>query len=116
MKESCCQRENVEREEYGKACSTFHGEQNNQDSVNLFEKILSKNNLNLAYMQVVRNKGVAGVDGMTYGQLFPYLKENREILLEQLRSSRYKVQPVLRVEIPKPTGGKRKLGIPMVID
>lgn len=116
MKESCCQRDNVEREEYGKACSTFHGEQNNQDSVNLFEKILSRNNLNLAYMQVVRNKGAAGVDGMTYDQLLPYLKDNREILLEQLRGGRYKPQPVLRVEIPKPTGGKRQLGIPTVID
>ena len=116
IKESCCQRNNVEHEEYGKACSAFHGEQNNQDGVNLFEKILSRNNLNLAYMQVVRNKGAAGVDGMTYDQLLPYLKENREILLEQLRSSRYKPQPVLRVEIPKPTGGKRKLGIPTVID
>ena len=116
MKESCCQRDNVEHEEYDKACSAFHGEPNNQDGVNLFEKILSRNNLNLAYMQVVRNKGAAGVDGMTYDQLLPYLKDNREILLEQLRSGRYKPQPVLRIEIPKPTGGKRQLGIPTVID
>ena len=100
MKEICCQRYNVKREDYGKVCSTFHGEQNNQDSVNLFGKILSKKNLNLAYMQVVRNKKAAD-------QVLPYLKENREILLEQ---------PVLRVEIPKPTDGKRKLRIPMVID
>ncbi|KGX83627.1 reverse transcriptase domain-containing protein, partial [Pontibacillus litoralis] len=64
----------------------------------------------------VRNKGAAGVDGMTYDQLLPYLKEHKEELLIQLRQGKYKPQPVLRIEIPKPDGGKRKLGIPTVID
>ncbi|MED3737185.1 group II intron reverse transcriptase/maturase, partial [Virgibacillus pantothenticus] len=111
------QRDSVEHEGYVEAHSTFHGEQNNQNGVsNLFERILSRNNLNQAYLQVVRNKGAAGIDGMTYDQLLPYLKEHKEELLTQLRQGKYKPQPVLRVEIPKPDGGKRKLGIPTVID
>lgn len=116
VKESYCQKDNVEHERYDRACSTFYGEQNNQDGVDLFEKIISRSNLNQAYLQVVRNKGAAGIDGMTYDQLFPYLRENREVLLSQLRTGKYKPQPVLRVEIPKPTGGVRKLGIPTVVD
>src|SRR5690625_4463376 len=80
------------------------------------DNILSKNNLNQAYLQVVRNKGAAGVDGMTYDQLLPHLKEHREELLESLQNGTYRPQPVLRVEIPKPGGGIRKLGIPTVID
>ncbi|MGK0607440.1 group II intron reverse transcriptase/maturase, partial [Enterococcus gilvus] len=58
----------------------------------------------------------AGADGMTTDQLLPYLKEHREELLVKLRQGTYKPQPVLRVEIPKPNGGVRKLGIPTVID
>ncbi len=55
------------------------GEQRKQDGVeNLFGKVLERNNLNQAYLQVVRNKGVAGADGMTTDQLLPYLKEHRE--------------------------------------
>jgi RNA-directed DNA polymerase len=53
---------------------------------------------------------------MTYDQLLPYLKEHKEELLTQLYLGKYKPQPVLRVEIPKQDGGKRKLGIPTVID
>ncbi len=71
--------------------------------------MLERNNLNQAYLQVVRNKGVAGADGMTTDQLLP-LKEHREELLVKLRQGTYKPQPVLRVEIPKPNGGVRKLG------
>ncbi|WP_077702999.1 group II intron reverse transcriptase/maturase [Virgibacillus dokdonensis] len=111
------QRDSVEHEGYVEAHSGLHGEKNNQNGVsNLFERILSRNNLNQAYLQVVRNKGAAGVDGMTCDQLLPYLKEHKEELLLQLYQEKYKPQPVLRVEIPKPDGGKRKLGIPTVID
>lgn len=111
------QKDSVEHERYDEVCSTSSGEQKNQDGVpTLFEKILSRENLNLAYLQVVRNKGAAGMDGMTYDQLLPYLKDNREELLSQLRNGTYKPSPVRRVEIPKPNGDKRKLGIPTVID
>ena len=80
------------------------------------EQILSKDNLNAAYLQVVRNKGAAGVDGMTVEELGAYLSENDESIREQLRTRKYKPQPVRRVEIPKPDGGVRNLGVPTVVD
>lgn len=109
-------RDNVEHEGYDGVHSDFHGELKNQSGVHLFERVLSRNNLNQAYLQVVRNKGAAGVDGMTCDQLLPYLKEHREELLESLYNGTFRPQPVLRVEIPKSDGGVRKLGIPTVID
>jgi group II intron reverse transcriptase/maturase len=80
------------------------------------EQILSKDNLNTAYLQVVRNKGAEGVDGMQYTQLGEYLEKNGEIIKEQLRARKYKPQPVRRVEIPKADGGIRNLGVPTVVD
>mgnify|MGYP003292007774 CR=1 FL=1 len=80
------------------------------------EQILSKENLNQAYLQVVRNKGAEGVDGMKYTELKEHLAENGEIIKEQLRTRKYKPQPVRRVEIPKPDGGVRNLGVPTVTD
>lgn len=82
----------------------------------LMEQILSKDNLNAAYLQVVRNKGAAGIDGMTVEELGSYLSENGENIREELRTRKYKTQPVRRVEIPKPEGGTRKLGVPTVVD
>ena len=86
------------------------------ETSNLMEQILSRDNLNRAYLQVVRNKGAEGVDGMKYTELKEYLKENGENIREQLRIRKYKPQPVRRVEIPKPDGGIRKLGVPTVTD
>ena len=86
------------------------------DTSSLMEQILSKENLNAAYLQVVRNKGAAGVDGMTVEELGAYLSENGESIREQLRTRKYKPQPVRRVEIPKPDGGVRNLGVPTVVD
>lgn len=86
------------------------------DTSSLMEQILSKENLNAAYLQVVRNKGAAGVDGMTVEELGAYLSENGESIREQLRTRKYKPQPVRRVEIPKPDGGVRSLGVPTVVD
>ena len=83
---------------------------------NLMEKLLHRDNLNAAYKRVKQNKGAAGVDGMTVEELMPYLEENKEELLEELRSGKYEPQPVRRVEIPKPDGGVRLLGVPTVID
>jgi len=82
----------------------------------LMEKIVERNNLNLAYLQVKRNKGSHGVDGMTIDELLPYLKENREQLIQTILVGNYKPKPVRRVEIPKDNGEKRLLGIPTVID
>lgn len=86
------------------------------DTISLMEQIVSKGNLNAAYLQVVRNKGAEGVDGMEYTELGEYLSKNGEIIKEQLRTRKYKPQPVRRVEIPKPDGGIRKLGVPTVTD
>ena len=86
------------------------------DTSSLMEQILSKDNLNAAYLQVVKNKGAAGVDGMTVEELGAYLLENGENIREQLRTRKYKPQPVRRVEIPKEGGGVRKLGVPTVVD
>ncbi len=86
------------------------------DTSSLMEQILSSDNLNAAYLQVVRNKGAAGIDGMTAEELGAYLSENGEGIKEQLRTRKYKPKPVRRVEIPKPDGGTRNLGVPTVAD
>ena len=65
----------------------------------LMEQILSRDNLNAAYLQVVRNEGAAGIDGMTVEELGAYLSENGENIREQLRTRKYNTQPVRRVEI-----------------
>ena len=80
------------------------------------EQILSRNNLNRAYLQVVRNKGAEGVDGMKYTELKEHLEKNGETIREQLRTRKYKPQPVRRIGIPKPDGGVRNLGVPTVTD
>lgn len=82
----------------------------------LIENILSKDNLNNAYLQVVRNKGAAGVDGMEYKALLSHLRKNGERIKESIRNQTYKPMPVKRIEIPKEDGSKRKLGIPTVTD
>lgn len=86
------------------------------DTSNLMEQILSKDNLNTAYLQVIRNKGAEGVDGMKYTELGEYLSEHGEEIKNQLRIRKYKPQPVRRVEIPKLDGGVRNLGVPTVVD
>lgn len=86
------------------------------ETSNLLEKILDKENLNQAYLQVIRNKGAEGVDGMKYTDLKGHLSRNGEEIKEQLRQRKYKPQPVRRVEIPKTNGGTRNLGVPTVTD
>ena len=82
----------------------------------LLEKILSRENMIEAYKRVKANKGSSGVDGVEIEELKEYIRENWGSIKEQIRERRYKPQPVKRVEIPKPNGGKRKLGIPTVMD
>lgn len=82
----------------------------------LIENILSKDNLNRAYQQVIKNKGAAGIDGMECKDLFSHLRTNGEQLRESVRNQSYKPMPVKRVEIPKEDGSMRKLGIPTVTD
>jgi RNA-directed DNA polymerase len=80
----------------------------------LMEEVCERENCLQAYKPVKSNKGSAGIDGMTVGQLPGYLKEHWPAIREQLLSGTYKPQPVKRVEIPKPDGGVRQLGIPTV--
>lgn len=80
------------------------------------ERILSKNNLVSAMKRVISNKGSYGVDGMTVYELKQFLNMNWSKIREDIFSGEYKPMPVRRVEIPKPNGGTRLLGIPTVLD
>ncbi|BAE83473.1 hypothetical protein DSY1684 [Desulfitobacterium hafniense Y51] len=88
----------------------------NEPNEELFEQILSSENLNQAYRQVKKNKGAGGIDGMQVDELLPYLRDHKDELLESLREGTYRPTPVRRVEIPKENGKTRKLGIPTVVD
>jgi RNA-directed DNA polymerase len=80
------------------------------------EEVCERENCKQAWSRVKANQGSAGVDGMTVQQLPEYLKQHWPAIREQWLSGTYKPQPVRRVEIPKPDGGMRKLGIPTVLD
>ena len=82
----------------------------------LLDKILDRDNMNGAYKRVKSNKGSHGIDGMTVDELLQFLKENGDQIRQSIREGTYKPKPVRRVEIPKPGGGKRLLGIPTVLD
>ena len=82
----------------------------------LMEAIVSRENMMAAYDRVVGNKGAAGIDGMTVEYLKPYLVEHWPRIREELLADRYRPMPVRGVEIPKPGGGTRLLGIPTVLD
>lgn len=86
------------------------------ESDNLLELILSPQNLDMAYRQVVRNGRAGGVDKMATSELLPYLKLHKDELFEKIRGEKYRPQPVRRVEIPKDNGKTRSLGIPTVVD
>lgn len=82
----------------------------------MLEEILSEENISLARDRVYSNKGAGGIDGVTVQELDEYMENNWDSIKEAIRNRRYKPQPVRRVEIPKPNGGVRNLGIPTVID
>ena len=114
----CSQRNSAEHEGYAKASRSFNRIWKERDSAQprLLETILHKDNLNRAYKRVKANKGAAGIDGMTVEEALPYLKEHQRELTDRIYKGKYTPSPVRRVEIPKPDGGVRKLGIPTVID
>lgn len=122
QKEGWSQKVSAEQKEYAREsdCSRIT-ENNNTITANqmgsLLERILHRDNMNMAYKRVKTNKGAGGIDKMSVDELLPYLRENREQLIEQIRYGKYKPKPVRRVEIPKEEKGKvRKLGIPAVVD
>jgi RNA-directed DNA polymerase len=109
----------------GEACGTGREETESQladhdtespaKTNRLMEEVCERENLKEALRQVKANKGSAGIDRMTVGQLSDYLKQHWPVIREQLLNGSYEPRPVRRVEIPKPDGGVRKLGIPTVI-
>lgn len=82
----------------------------------LIERLVERENMSSAYHRVVGNKGAAGCDGMEVGELKPVLQRDWPKLKESLLIGSYRPEAVLQVEIPKPSGGTRKLGIPTVTD
>jgi RNA-directed DNA polymerase len=90
--------------------------ENPTTTASLMEEVCQRDNLWKALKRVQANKGAPGVDGMTVRRLPKYLKRHWPKIREQLLAGTYQPQPVKRVEIPKPDGGVRKLGIPTALD
>jgi RNA-directed DNA polymerase len=82
----------------------------------LLETILSRENLLAAWKRVKENRGAPGIDGMTIEEFPAFTRTHWQQILESLMAGTYQPSPVRRVEIPKPTGGTRPLGIPTVLD
>ena len=82
----------------------------------LLERILSQSNLHEAFQHVKSNKGAPGVDEVTVGDFYEWVKDRWPIIIRSLREGTYRPSPVLRCEIPKDNGTTRKLGIPTVLD
>ena len=118
MNNGCSQRDSAEHEGHAKASRSFNRIWKERDSAQprLLEAILYKDNFNRAYKRVKANKGKHGVDGMTVEEALPYLRKHQKELTDRILKGKYTPSPVRRVEIPKPDGGVRKLGIPTVID
>lgn len=87
---------------------------NNDDT--LLNELLSDENLKIAKQRVKKNKGASGIDGMEVKELDEYLFKHLDEIKEQIRNKKYSPKPVKRVEIPKPDGGVRNLGVPTVVD
>jgi group II intron reverse transcriptase/maturase len=105
--------------EYGRCAANVTGRRAThwpEAATGLMEKIVSRGNMMAAYTRVMRNKGAPGVDDMPVTALKGYLQEDWPRIREELLAGRYHPQPVRKVEIPKPGGGTRMLGIPTVLD
>jgi RNA-directed DNA polymerase len=102
----CCERPTV----------TAKREDTIQETASLMEAVLERENMKAAYARVVGNKGAPGVDRMTVGDLKAHLTKHWLQIKDELMAGRYEPSPVKQVEIPKPDGGVRKLGIPTVTD
>lgn len=113
------QREAVKPSGYAGAPSSSSAQvvpSSREDQNNLLEQMLKGDNLRLAYKRVVQNGGAPGVDGVTVANLQVYLNTHWASVKTELLTGTYRPAPVKRVEIPKPGGGVRQLGIPTVMD
>jgi RNA-directed DNA polymerase len=96
--------------------STMSHQNENSGADDLMSQVVSRENMKRALKRVQKNKGSAGVDGMSLGKLKSYLITHWREVREELLKGSYQPKPVKRVEIPKPSGGIRQLGIPSVLD
>ncbi|GIO40234.1 group II intron reverse transcriptase/maturase [Paenibacillus antibioticophila] len=118
-KESSRQREAVKPPGYAGAPSSSPAQvalSSREDQNDLLERMIEGENLRTAYKRVIQNGGAPGVDGVTVAELQAYLKTHWETVKAELLTGTYRPTPVRRVEIPKPGGGVRLLGIPTVMD
>ena len=109
-----------EAREAGRAGTEASGATNGLESPartdRLMEEVIERENLKEALRRVKANRGSAGVDGMTIGGITDYLRQHGPAIRDRLLNGTYEPTPVRRVEIAKPDGGMRKLGIPTVLD
>jgi hypothetical protein len=106
-------------QEYGRGAANVTGRRAThwpETATGLMEGIVSRGNMMAAYSRVVSNKGAAGVDNMPVTALKGHLQVEWPRIKEELLAGKYHPQPVRKVEIPKPGGGTRMLGIPTVLD
>jgi len=108
--------ETSEGQRSGETPTTSHGDERSGGDHRLMEQVIGRANALAALKRVKQNKGGPGVDGMTVGELSPYLVAHWEAIREQLLNGHYHPQAVRRHDIPKPGGGTRTLGIPTVLD
>ena len=115
---SCPQKQSAEHEVYAGGHRSFRliWKERDDASSDLLEEMFTLGNIGEAYSRVKKNNGAPGVDGMTVLESRDWLDKNWRKLREKIESGKYTPSPVRRVEIDKPDGGKRKLGIPVVID
>ena len=85
-------------------------------ATSLMDAVVERGNMRLAYQRVVENKGAAGVDQLAVPELKDHLKQHWPTIRTRLLAGEYQPQAVRRVDIPKPQGGVRTLGIPTVVD
>ena len=118
MPESCSKGSGRKPREYEPGASNGEARRESvrPEDLQLMEAVVARENLLDAYSRVMSNKGAAGVDGMPVEDLLPYLQEHWAQIKESLLNGTYQPQAVRCVEIPKPNGGVRQLGIPTVVD
>lgn len=108
--------QNADSTAHGVECEAATEGQSKPEAQRLMEAVVEKSNLRLAYAKVLRNKGAAGVDNVGVSALKVYLQAHWPRIKDELLSDRYRPQAVRSVDIPKPNGGTRTLGIPTVLD
>jgi hypothetical protein len=86
-----------------------------QETERIMEAVVERGNMLIAYQRVMKNKGAAGVDGLTVEELKPFLNRHWERIKDRLLTWKYIPSPIRKVEIPKPDGRTRMLGIPTVL-